>query len=302
MFSAPPKAARYVDDILERSMQLINSGIWQGIAVLQLKGWWNQFHTEEEKYFAARLLDNLIYRSEEQLNSTIVQLFTSVLPNYTRKNPSPVGAGKNWLERLQQKDSDPGIRLIVPVNLDDERVRSPEELARILMRRFRIHSKWLVKPENLQNCAEKGIETYIFLDDFVGTGTQFSKLVKTYHIQEFLNAHWCLLAALMRHKNSDKKLSLLTGLHICAVEELDESYSVFDKNCRVFHDGGNTPQDALQFYDEFITRRGLTPERYYKHGFGKLALCVATKISVPNNTLPLFWLNQPGVWKPLFNR
>jgi hypothetical protein len=310
MFTCPKDSSDYVVRIRTRCDRLIKAGIWDGVDSYRLRSWWINFTTEEERYFAARLLDNLIYRSEPQMKAAIVQLFSSVLPNYTRSDISPAGTAEEWLESLRGT-TDPKLRLVIPVDPDPAEVKGVQLIQRILKREFGVNKQWFIGPKKKQinTALSAGVETFVFLDDFVGTGSQFSRLVAAHgHLAALFTSNWCLHASLMRHAKSIEKFAELEGLRTCAVEELDGSSSLFDRSCKAFEDSANnTAQDAYDFYTSFIKRKRLTTHfkkrnEDCRYGFGGLALCYATKISAPNNALPLLWHSAGGKWNPLFPR
>lgn len=63
-FSVPRDGGLFITDISERCASLIDVGIWEGITRTQLAAWLTNFETDAEKYFAACVLDTLIFRSE----------------------------------------------------------------------------------------------------------------------------------------------------------------------------------------------------------------------------------------------
>ena len=56
-FKVPKDGQTFIDQVISRCRNLIYCNIWSGLPVQRLNQWWNNFTTEEEKYFAACLLD-----------------------------------------------------------------------------------------------------------------------------------------------------------------------------------------------------------------------------------------------------
>lgn len=83
-FKLPRDGKIYIDQIVERCTSLIQCGIWGDMHPSHLRRWMKNFTTDEEKYFAACVLDSLIYRSKSQTIALIRQLFQRALPDLTR--------------------------------------------------------------------------------------------------------------------------------------------------------------------------------------------------------------------------
>ncbi len=54
---------------------MIYTKIWDGLDPTRLRSWLTNFESTEEKYFAAKLLDTLIYRSANQTRAIMYYLF-----------------------------------------------------------------------------------------------------------------------------------------------------------------------------------------------------------------------------------
>jgi hypothetical protein len=65
---------------------LIEKSALAGIDEINFNRWLSNFHTDKEKYFAAQVLDNLTFRSEMMLASSIHHIVSSILPCELRRN------------------------------------------------------------------------------------------------------------------------------------------------------------------------------------------------------------------------
>ena len=88
-FVLPKDGAIYSDKIFNRCRDLIAYQVWSGIDVARLDAWINNFQTQEEQYFAACVLDALLYRSDDQTLALSKQLFQRVLPDAQRLSSLP---------------------------------------------------------------------------------------------------------------------------------------------------------------------------------------------------------------------
>ena len=75
-FTLPQNAKTYVNNVKDRSFALITHNIWNGVKSIDLKRWFKNFEGDLEEYFAACILDALIFRSEDQLVAQARELFT----------------------------------------------------------------------------------------------------------------------------------------------------------------------------------------------------------------------------------
>lgn len=111
-FQLPDDGHVYTKHIVSRCERLIARTIWQGIAHDDLRIWLNNFSSAEQRYFAARVLDALMYRSEPQMMSMLTHLLQRTVPDLAHDHDLALPLHSPY-QRLQT-DADPGIR-IVPV-------------------------------------------------------------------------------------------------------------------------------------------------------------------------------------------
>ena len=84
-FQLPKDGAIYTEKIFNRCRSLISYNIWGGLEQHRLDAWISNFRTSTEKYFAAKVLDALIYRSDSQTVALMQQLFQRTIPDLERQ-------------------------------------------------------------------------------------------------------------------------------------------------------------------------------------------------------------------------
>jgi hypothetical protein len=117
-FRLPAEGELFTDQIITRSKGLIEAGVWEGMEPLQIDVWMSNFTTREEQYFAACVLDALVYRSEQQTVAMMRDLFDMVIPNVLRSqvvSPAP----RDWFHLLQDDQSDPQLRIVPVIRLTE---------------------------------------------------------------------------------------------------------------------------------------------------------------------------------------
>ncbi|MBL1663390.1 hypothetical protein ELD44_30050, partial [Klebsiella pneumoniae] len=66
--------------IIEQSKKLIKIGYWDNVKVSVLQRWLDNFKDEKEKYLAASVLSELIYRNRETVTSMGYNISSIILP------------------------------------------------------------------------------------------------------------------------------------------------------------------------------------------------------------------------------
>lgn len=262
----------------------------------------NNFTTDEERYFAACVLDSLIYRSKDQTLALIRQLFQRSLPDLTRLDPTPLGLIEGWQELLQinPTSGDPHIRMVAVVRSSDPPGKSAQVIARYMMQDLSINKKWLINPWEMRNHVRNGSNVFIFIDDFLGTGEQFDDVVKAERLETLFPMAYCVYAPLVAHVNGIKHLrSKYKNLRLSPVEVLDDSYGLFHRTSKAFDDQTNTPEVAKDFYYKLLKKKGIKIPAPERKGYGRLELAYAFEHATPDNNLPILWWRKNS-WEPLF--
>jgi len=274
--------------------------------VTRLLTWLNNFSTDEEKYFGACILDNLIYRSEQQTVALIRQLLERNLSDLTRRHPTPIGPIQDWLELLRTDPSprhDLRLRLVVVVHRDDPPTKSAYVIARLMKRYLHVNANWIITPWSVADSINQGIRVFVYIDDFLGTGDQFSTVATLERLDSTFGHSYSVYAPLSAHVAGVSNLTVAwPQLKVAPVDFLDRTHSVFDDASLTFDDGKNTPAAAKAFYLDLLVSRGITLSGCERRGYGGLELAYAFSHAVPDNCLPLLWYGDSSKWQPLFDR
>lgn len=302
-FAIPEDGKIYINMIIERCERLIDSGIWEGIDRLRLYTWLNNFDTETEKYFAACILDALIYRSDDQTIALMTQLFQQTIDNLKNSDKPPSGTPDDWFTALQSEDIDPHIRIIPVIRRNDPPTKSGPLLARYYRRHLHINQKWMIWPWNFKEELERN-KIFLFIDDFLGTGDQFIEFVDSFKIRMFLSGTYSIYAPLVAHQTGlDHVKSEIKELRLCPVEILDKKHNLFSDESNWFrdHTGNNTPMKARMFFEDLIKKKKLPLRSDEYGGYGNLSIAYCFNHATPDNCLPILWFKNNN-WYPLFER
>jgi hypothetical protein len=304
-FALPHNGLTYIEEVLGRCRDLIQCGVWAGLHAARLRRWLTNFRTDEEKYFAACILDNLIYRSEQQTVSLIRQLLQRTLADLTRQDPTPLGAVRDWLTllRTDPRGTDPRLRLVALVQRDDPPTKSAHVIARLMKRYLHINESWIITPWSVSPSAKKGTQVFVYIDDFLGTGDQFSEIVGLEKLGPTFDATYSAYAPLAAHVRGITTLrNSYPHLRVAPVEVLSEDYSLFSPKSLTFDDGVNTPEAAERFYSALVASRGITLYGCDRRGYGGLELAYTFSHGVADNCLPILWYPHSADWQPLLDR
>jgi hypothetical protein len=304
-FRVPRDGHLYHEDIVERCHGFINCGIWEGLDKNLLRTWLTNFRTDEERYFAACVLDALIFRSEKQTISLFRHLFLRVLPDLARLEPGHSDALIDAHRKLKRAESpvEPGMRLVSATKSSDPPSKSSPTLLRQLKRHLQIDENWMIKPGDIASCLSNGIRVFVFIDDLLGTGDQFKLLVDDEGLLPAITSSYVAYCPLAAHRKGIAALnSAMPLLKIRPVELLDERNEIFDPSANCFDDGLNSAESAELFYYELLQERGIHLASCDRRGYGGLELAYVFHHAVPDNNLPILWWDRSPDWKPLFVR
>ena len=303
-FTVPRDGEIFIEQVLERCRNLISSGIWEGLSQVRLDTWMKNFTSDEERYFGACVLDSLIYRSEKQTVALMQQLFQRTLPDFVRREPPPGSPAAPWLDLLRSPvfGPDPLLRVVPVIRWDDPPAKSGPALARLYRRQLSLNQEWMIWPWQIEYAKRVGINRFLFVDDFLGTGEQFCGFAQQFQLSASLQGCYGVYAPLVAHAAGIAEVRrCLPGLHVVAVEVIDDGYSLFSNESPWFDDGVNSPEVAREFYDSLVARLRFPIKPEALRGFGKLSLAYAFNHATPDNCVPIIW-SEGNNWKPLLER
>jgi hypothetical protein len=299
-FRTPKDASVYSDTVFTRCRDLIGYELWSGLKRHRLDAWIANFKLPEERYFAAKVLDNLIYRSDNQTDALMRQLLTRVIPDYARRCGLP--AQLKHVYKALQGHADPRVRVVPVIPLDAPPTKSGPVIVRNLKRALRLNEKWMVYPQEVPHLLGT-VDVVLFIDDFLGTGDQFTRFLAATKLGTHLDDVCCLYCPLAAHVKGVQNLKDdIPKLHVVAVEQLDDSHALFHPKSGAFPDEVNSAEAATEFYYDLLKSRGIDINPGSRRGFGHFELAYAFEHSVPDNSLPILWWGDSPHWRPLFDR
>jgi hypothetical protein len=304
-FEVPEGWESYYRIIKASYEALISARTIQGVNKTRLDAWYNNFKTAEEKYFAAHLLDSLVFRSEDMIKSACKQIVSKKLPQILVK----LGIATTLIEQFQ-KDLTIGKNkdiIFVPVKLD-----TPGKSSDVLIRQFKqvnnISNDRLVYPEAIEQLTAES-KFIVFIDDICGTGSQFCRFYREHDLARLVQEKELTLIyiPLMAHRKGIEKLNRdCPDLLLNPLEILNDKHNFFREDPDKvgsnlwFKDKINRVEDVQNFYKNLLINNEINIAKTY--GTGGLGLTVFTNFSSPNNSLHIFYTDKNEKWSPLFGR
>jgi len=289
-FRLPNSTPEKIDKIINRSYDFIDSGIWSGITLERLDTWFHSFKTDEEKYLAVKILESLVYRSEEQTIALAKQLFQRVLPDLLIGTPYDKHRAE-WLDIFGDREFDATsrcqYRLVPIIRTNDPPTKSGPALARLYKRQLQFNEHLMIWPWQIGEEIEQGQKLFLFIDDFLGTGKQFVKFYKKYAISKYGSDIEFVYLPLAAHEKGVSKVR-----ELCKNIKIGTAELLVDKTNNFFNGFDDTNSDAAakDFYIKTSNKYlGLSSDSTL--GYGKLSVTYAFEHATPNASVPLLWGN-----------
>lgn len=308
-FKAPDDFQLFYDEIIKRCYSYIELGYWDKIDKKTLTNWLDNFQTNEEKYLSSLILHKIIYRNAQAITAMLDNIFQIILPNYLMKNNIYTC---NDLELWEAKLFNPGMNFdtITKFRISTITTGDLGESGQFYMRLLRekyISSKMLcdITRTNFKTLKKRHVDTIIFIDDFIGTGTQIGNFIDTYHknLNEFSNIAFIPLIAHEKGIEAIQRKAQIYNLDITilAVETITCQNASFylNKPLGDKFDGHNTIKDLLLFYKNFTKTYNIETNIDHIYGFGNLGITQLFSTGTPDNNLPLIYKNINLSWKAL---
>ncbi|WP_434591792.1 hypothetical protein J3Q09_21795 [Pseudomonas sp. R4-83] len=296
----PDSASSFTESVITDSRNLISRGLWE-IPTARFDRWVNQFVGPEEEFFAACLLDHLIFRTSSQFEAGLRALFRSNLQGKIFAGNSDEELMLKLAGRVESK-----LRVVPVIGEDDPPTKSGPLVLRRLQRIMHIRHKWLCWPwQAAKKIQNSEINTVIFVDDFLGSGQQFENFFNQWGFSQLLNDTNYYYASVVAHNSGlDHITKTFPYVQVISAEQLDISHNFFSDD--VWHrlgQGAITATEAKAWYLLFAKEKGLIPRSIGAFGTGELSLAFGFSHSTPNNSLPIFWYeNESTGWQPLLER
>lgn len=294
----PEDAAKFVESVRNATQKLIERGFWD-VKLSRLESWWGQFCGDEEKYFAACILDQTIFRNAHQFEAGLKALYRSNLRGAMYQDSTDLK-----LATMLASGQDRSLKLVPVICDTDPPTKSGPFVLRRLQRVLGVKNWMMCWPwQAREKIAENGVNSIIFVDDFLGSGEQFKKFYKQWELDEIAQDVDLIYAPIVAHQSGISFLRTeFPKLKVVSAETLGEADNFFSEEVwQLLGRGLIAANDALEWYQEFAKSKDIVPKNGSEIGYGGLGLTFAFSHATPNNSLPILWY-ESTVWNPLLER
>lgn len=293
------------EKLIDKIVRTSQAGWKQRINRASVENWLGNFSGEvlhnvaDEHALAAWLLLNFTYYTEEEEYELCRNLFRKYIHI-------------KLLELNKGQCTDDDIRKIIKETVFIG-LGNPSESGTHILYELRIANKLpkaVFKDSNLKKDLEEGRKRNIVLvDDVTLSGNQATTYISdNFDTQESSGVFWYLMTFFATPKAIDRLQKEQCGLTLISTMILDDSAKLFSETSKVFCN----PESAFlrePAYD-FCMHYGkkaiskLPADSYMENcplGYADGQYLFAFSYNTPNNTLPIFWVNEKG-WVPIFRR
>lgn len=285
-------------NLLKTIKALCSTKIRHPMTIEQIKAWLKQFEQGPEYTLALLILRFLIYRTSDQLDSSLKQALKGAATHFTP--PELKKEDIDWRDVLSGEFHQIAFYYGPLRNEYTSPGKSGEVISRQLKHCIPIDSAKLIYPSSINRLEED--ERFLLIDDATYTGSQLGVFIET--------------SGQFMHKQSDKTGILVGIAHENAINFLSSKFP----GIPIFYGEKITPQECFietskrWIVDKLWTYPTITPEDQYlkiaeranfqkkmPFGYGSLGCMIAYEHGIPDDSLQLLW-DESKDWKPLFER
>lgn len=293
-----------------RCNYLVDLQLWPRQAAVSASQWLTNFRTEEFP-LAKRLLEGVTYFSGELVRQMFRGAFANISQYVVSNKSSYIAANMEWERFL-------GTVLIVRVTGEKpSETDSGYLFSRLARDHLGISESQIVSPEfALRSLVSNSKRPIVFVDDFVGSGSQFEKTwTRLYDVGagiEFSfssltsggSAHGAMFYVAVICTEKGRRLTNLIApsVQVVPAHEIGDQYSAISDRSIIWR------KDMQSEGPDFVRRKSLEigiPDLDGQvgcwRGFCKLGLAIWFEHGWPDATLPLFHYDKNG-WKPLMRK
>lgn len=293
----------FYDDICKKVKTITASGIWttEGSTVL---AWLGNLKEDQHKYIAAHILDRVTFRTEKMIEGGYKVFLASTFRELVLESDCiEHDSIEEWFDVLgsHPKRSHAHIKLC-SVSKAGDNGDSGSHMVRILTGEL-LNENRSISPEKTP-LAEYRNQIILLVDDFVGSGGQFSEFAEETNLREAAKNNFIIYApALAYYKGLESIHQQNYGIQIRPLEVIrkNDQFFTYDEGCKFCGDDLNSEVDVLKVYKEM---RGLDPNFGKGSWLGRerASLSVVFQWGCPNQSLGIMWYTGTNDWNRLARR
>ncbi len=282
---------------VERAVHLLSrTGVRAPLNIERIKRWVKQFQSQAEKTLAWLILRNLIFRTNEQLLSSMRQALKQATIHFVEQQGSQGEVA--WGDALRGSTGlsiscgPPSLatRGFVPPG------KSGELMARLVNQRYRIEKHF---PSEINVLTPD--ERFIVVDDGTYTGVQLCTFLRNWDID--FSQRRVAIAVSMAHKTACQALKDEFPTVPMFYGELLAPEMCFTSLCQRWVETGQWRYETppIDVYAEVHRRNQPFEKGNGAGGYGDVGALIAFEHGVPDDSIQLLW-DTSRTWQPLVDR
>jgi len=276
---------------------LSRTGVRSSLSFERIKQWVNQFQTPEEKTLAWLILRNLIFRTTEQLKSSMRQAMKQATLHFLEQ--AGIKDTVTWTDALENKAGLSflcGPPALPGFGLPTQPGKSGDLMARLVNRQYGIDKHYPSDVRVLQ-----ADERFIIVDDGTYTGVQLGNFLRGWEM-DFSHGR-VAIAVGMAHKDAcDTLMQAFPNVPLFKGELLTADACFDEISKRWITSGQWTYQRSpLEVYADVHNRHKPFKHGNGVNGYGNIGALVAFEHGVPDDSIQLLW-DESKTWIPLIDR
>ena len=300
----------YQDFFNEKIPQLrvLLSTQWDYLKYADVIEWLDDnFNNDDEgRYYALKILLNLIYYSKRDLEELLdfglhEKIYGEIVKEEYLNNCNiyiPSSEAEAKVNELKEHS------FFVPLLDSNKPHESGNSVIGDLVHKISVSESqvgfhWNIKEEFLQK-----FKLLIFVDDCVGSGSQLKKFWNSKEIENIkdicekhdIKIYYLVLIGYDKKLEILKKDGELKGIKVVVCDTLSDKNRIFSEENTIWDKTNNEMQNAIIFFEKIRKEKGVS-----FLGFKKLDFAVILHDRLPNWSLPILWKETEG-WKYLLKR
>lgn len=287
------------DDLkLKRAVQLLcSTGIRRPMSMEKIKIWLKQFDPGPEQTLALLILRHLIYRTTDQIESSLIQALRKMTLHFAVNNSDREEF--NWKDILGGKTN---LSFIFgpPAHEYTKPGKSGELIIRLLKQIFPLDSNQIQYPGTITKLEED--ERYLMIDDGTFTGDQLSGVIEQFGGMMKSPGKTGIIVSIAHERALEKLQKTYPGIPIFFGEKMSHQDGLLELSNRWISEG-NWPYIEITPYEVYqsVVETKCRFEEKQPLGYAGLGLLVAYEHGIPDDSLQFLW-GKSESWTPLFNR
>lgn len=311
MITPPENWTVYRDHVLSKIEAYCNAGLWEfdpNYAALWLA---NFAECEEDEYLAVRILDKIIYRSNEMLLSTYHRYVATKLRGHL-KSCSAIASQDldSWMRFLSQGSgpyrNDFNTRFVAVTRKYDS-----GHSGSAIIRKLNSNLIATNLTKTLDQIKDnESISHLVLIDDVLGSGKQFCDYAMEVNLESLLQTKTIIYSPLIALDTGvSNLLEKYPSLIVDPLETLDprDAFFVSDDDDDEYYFRNDKTNSIEAFKIHYLALMKKHSPRFIEPlGWESAALTLAFEWGCPNQTLPICYLDSSikveSGWRQLFSR